>query len=122
MFGLDFTRTEDNCINAALNYGYSIILSAFNREIVSNGYITQLGLFHDNMFNQFNLASDLMEPFRVLVDLEVLSMKLTEFEPKDKLRLVDILNHEILIDGKNQYDNLKYQWYKKSGWHTLMRL
>ena len=105
LFGLDFTRTEDNCINAALNYGYSIILSAFNREIVSNGYITQLGLFHDNMFNQFNLASDLMEPFRVLVDLEVLSMKLTEFEHKDKLRLVDILNHEIIIDGKNQYVN-----------------
>ena len=67
LFGLDFTRTEDNLINAALNYGYSIILSSFTREIVANGYITQLGLFHDNMFNQFNLASDLMEPFRPLV-------------------------------------------------------
>ena len=119
MFGLDFTRTEDNCINAALNYGYSIILSAFNREIVSNGYITQLGLFHDNMFNQFNLASDLMEPFRVLVDLEVLSMKLTEFEHKDKLRLVDILNHEILIDGKNQYVNNAIKIYVKSVFDAL---
>ena len=119
LFGLDFTRTEDNCINAALNYGYSIILSAFNREIVSNGYITQLGLFHDNMFNQFNLASDLMEPFRVLVDLEVLSMKLTEFEPKDKLRLVDILNHEILIDGKNQYVNNAIKIYVKSVFDAL---
>ena len=119
LFGLDFTRTEDNCINAALNYGYTIILSAFNREIVSNGYITQLGLFHDNMFNQFNLASDLMEPFRVLVDLEVLSMKLTEFEPKDKLRLVDILNHEILIDGKNQYVNNAIKIYVKSVFDAL---
>ena len=119
LFGLDFTRTEDNCINAALNYGYSIILSAFNREIVSNGYITQLGLFHDNMFNQFNLASDLMEPFRVLVDLEVLSMKLTEFEPKDKLRLVDILNHEIIIDGKNQYVNNAIKIYVKSVFDAL---
>ena len=45
LFGLDFTRTEDNLINAALNYGYSIILSSFTREIVANGYITQLGLF-----------------------------------------------------------------------------
>ena len=71
LFGLDFTRTEDNVINAALNYGYSIILSAFTREVVMNGYITQLGIFHDNMFNQFNLASDLMEPFRVLVDRQV---------------------------------------------------
>lgn len=40
LFGLEFTRTEDNLINAALNYGYSIILSAFTREIVANGYIT----------------------------------------------------------------------------------
>lgn len=76
LFGLEFTRTEDNLINAALNYGYSIILSAFTREIVANGYITQLGVFHDNMFNQFNLASDLMEPFRILVDRQVLTMKL----------------------------------------------
>ena len=29
-----FTRTEENSINAALNYGYGIILSTFNREIV----------------------------------------------------------------------------------------
>ena len=61
LFGMDFSRSQDNNINAALNYGYSILLSAFNREIVANGYITQLGLFHDNMFNQFNFGSDLME-------------------------------------------------------------
>ena len=84
LFGLDFTRTEDNLINAALNYGYSIILSSFTREIVANGYITQLGLFHDNMFNQFNLASDLMEPFRPLVDKCVLEMKLEQFEHEEK--------------------------------------
>ena len=54
LFGLDFTRTTDCPVNSALNYGYSIILSAFTREITANGYITQLGLFHDNMFNQFN--------------------------------------------------------------------
>ena len=84
LFGLDFTRTEDNLINAALNYGYSIILSSFTREIVANGYITQLGLFHDNMFNQFNLASDLMKPFRPLVDKCVLGMKLEQFEHEEK--------------------------------------
>ena len=54
LFGLDFTRTTDCSVNSTLNYGYSIILSAFKREITANGYITQLGLFHDNMFNQFN--------------------------------------------------------------------
>lgn len=119
LFGLDFTRTEDNYINAGLNYGYSIILSAFTREIVANGYITQLGLFHDNMFNQFNLASDLMEPFRVLIDQKVLQMKLIDFEHSEKMQLVDVLNQEVLIDGKKQYVNNAIKIYCKSVFDAL---
>lgn len=119
LFGLNFTRTEDNEINAALNYGYSIILSAFTREIAANGYITQLGLFHDNMFNQFNLASDLMEPFRVLVDRKVLYMKLEEFGHDEKMQLVDVLNDEVRIDGKIQYVNNAIKIYTKSVFDAL---
>ena len=119
LFGMDFTRTEDNFINAALNYGYSIILSAFTREVVANGYITQLGLFHDNMFNQFNLASDLMEPFRILVDREVIGMKLLQFEHEEKMQLVNILNQEIQIDGKTQYVNNAIKIYCKSVFDAL---
>ncbi len=84
LFGMDFTRTEDNSINAALNYGYGIILSAFNREIAVNGYITQIGLFHDNMFNPFNLGSDLMEPFRPIVDHKVKMLEPQQFEHAEK--------------------------------------
>ena len=120
LFGLDFTRTEDNNINATLNYGYSIILSTFfTREIVANGYITQLGLFHDNMFNQFNLASDLMEPFRVLVDREVKQMKLDSFEHDEKMQLVNILNQEVSIDGRIQYVNNAIKIYCKSVFDAL---
>ena len=119
LFGLDFTRTEDNFINAALNYGYSIILSAFTREVVANGYITQLGLFHDNMFNQFNLASDLMEPFRILVDREVTEMNLIQFEHEEKIQLVNILNQEVQIDGKIQYVNNAIKIYCKSVFDAL---
>lgn len=119
LFGMDFTRTEDNFINAALNYGYSIILSAFTREIVANGYITQLGLFHDNMFNQFNLASDLMEPFRILVDREVTEMDLMQFEHEEKMQLVNILNHEVQMDGKIQYVNNAIKIYCKSVFDAL---
>lgn len=103
VFGMDFSRSLDIPINAALNYGYGIILSTFNREIVSNGYIIQLGLFHDNMFNQFNLGSDLMEPFRILVDRKVYEMKPEKFEKEEKLQLVNILNQEVTIDGKRNY-------------------
>ena len=119
LFGLDFTRTTDCPVNSALNYGYSIILSAFTREVVSNGYITQLGIFHDNMFNQFNLASDLMEPFRVLVDQEVYNMRLEQFEHEEKMLLVNILNKEIQIDGRIQYVNNAIKIYCKSIFDAL---
>lgn len=119
LFGLDFTRTEDNSINAGLNYGYSILLSTFAREIVTNGYITQLGLFHDNMFNKFNLASDLMEPFRVLVDKQVVQMKLDKLEKEEKMQLVNILNQEIQIDGKTQYVNNAIKIYCRSVFDAL---
>ena len=86
LFGKDFTRDKDCPINAALNYGYSIILSCFNREIVCSGYLTQLGLFHENMFNHYNLSCDLMEPFRPLVDITVKKLLLRNSLKMRKLR------------------------------------
>lgn len=119
LFGLDFTRTEDSLINAALNYGYSVLMSAFAREIVASGYLTQLGIFHDNMFNQFNLASDLMEPFRILIDREVWMMTLEVFQHSEKMQLVNVLNHEVRIDGKVQYVNNAIKIYCKSVFDAL---
>lgn len=119
LFGMDFTRTSDNLINAALNYGYSIVLSAFNREVTANGYITQLGLFHNNMFNPFNLSSDLMEPFRILVDQTVWNMPLQEFEHKEKMVIVNILNHEVEIDGRRQYVGNAIKIFCKSVFDAL---
>ena len=55
------------------------------------------------MFNHFNLGSDMMEPFRPLVDREVLEMNLEKFDKEEKLRIIDILNHSVTIDGKEQY-------------------
>ena len=103
LFGMDFTRSTDCVTNAALNYGYSILLSAFNREIVSHGYITQIGLFHNNMFNHFNLSCDLMEPFRVLVDRIVYSERFTKFTSDEKRLLVNVLNNTVRINNTQQY-------------------
>lgn len=114
LFGMKFTRTADEPYNAALNYGYSLLLSACNREITANGYITQLGFFHENMFNQFNFGSDLMEPFRILVDEEVYRMKPEKFEHDEKMRMVNLLNKEVLIDGKRNYLNHAIKIYCKS--------
>ncbi len=119
LFGKDFTRTSDHPCNAALNYGYGLLLSACNREITANGYITQLGLFHDNMFNQFNFGSDLMEPFRVLVDEAVYHMRPEKLEHDEKIQLVDLLNSEVYIDGKRNYLNNALKIYCKSVFDAL---
>ena len=102
MFGMDFSRNKECFTNATLDYGYSIILSAFNREIVSCGYFTQLGLCHRNPYNKFNLASDFMEPFRILVDEVVFSLEANEFTKEHKNILVNILNNTVEIDDKEQ--------------------
>lgn len=114
LFGMKFTRTADVPINAALNYGYGLLLSACNREIVANGYITQLALFHDNMFNPFNFGSDLMEPFRILVDQYVHFLQPDKFEHDEKMWMVNILNKEVFIDGKRNYLNNAIKIYCRS--------
>lgn len=119
IFGMDFTRTADTSINAALNYGYGIILSTFNREVVANGYITQIGLFHDNMFNQFNLGSDLMEPYRILVDFQVKRVQPLKFEHEEKIKMLEILEHEVLIAGRKEYVNNAIKIYCRSVFDAL---
>lgn len=102
VFGMDFTRSAETPINAALNYGYSMLLSMFNREICINGYLTQLGIFHSNMFNHFNLSSDLMEPFRVLVDKRVYHLKPMVFSTDEKHQMWRLLEEKVLIDESRQ--------------------
>lgn len=102
LFGMSFTRSEESPINAALNYGYSLILSMFTREISANGYMTQFGIFHANMFNHFNLACDLMEPFRVVVDRYVKGMQPVKFEKEEKHDIWNILSTYVYIDGSSQ--------------------
>ena len=119
LFGKKFTRTDENHINAALNYGYGIILSIFNREIVSSGYLTQIGLFHDNMFNQFNLSSDLMEPFRPLVDQLVVELKPEKFETEEKRKMLELLNKEVEICGKMEVVTNAIKIYCRSVFDAL---
>lgn len=119
LFGMDFTRSEECLVNAALNYGYSVLLSAFNREIAAAGYLTQLGLFHDNRFNPFNLACDFMEPFRPMVDRLVLESDFNEFGHEEKMQLVDLLNRQVRIDGSVQRLANAIRIYSKSVFRAL---
>lgn len=101
LFGNDFVRNSDDSINAALNYGYAILLSTINKEIINNGYLTQLGIHHKNEFNEFNLTCDLMEPFRIVIDNFVYYNQERKIDTEYKLDIVNILNGTFKYQGKN---------------------
>lgn len=114
LFGNSFNRNQDTSINAALNYGYSIILSYINREIISSGYMTQFGIHHDNQYNYFNLGCDFMEPFRIMIDREVYLLNCEKFGVKEKNALINVLNKEVVIDDKKQFLSNAITIYVKS--------
>ena len=69
---VDFTRDDaTDKRNALLNYGYAIIRSAVARALVSSGLLPAFGLNHASSTNAFNLADDMVEPFRPFVDRQV---------------------------------------------------
>lgn len=114
LWGKKFSRDNDNPVNSALNYGYSLLLSSFNKQIVSLGYLTQLGIWHNNQFNPFNLSSDLMEPFRPLVDQLVFDLAPTKFGPEEKKAILSLFQIQVLIKNEKQYLNNSIRIFTKS--------
>ena len=119
LFGNNFSRNKENSLNAFLNYGYQLLLSTFNKEIVANGYLTQIGIFHKNMFNYYNLSSDLMEPFRVIVDELAYKENPQKFEKDEKRKLQNILKLKFRINNVNHYLSDIIKIYTKSIFDAL---
>lgn len=113
LFGNDFTREKEIDINAGLNYGYTLLLSVFSRELVQTGCMTQFGLKHANQFNDFNLASDIMEPFRPIVDRIIYENKNQSFKVM-KRRLFDIFTDTYKYNEKEMFlTNIASDYTKK---------
>lgn len=105
IFGKDFFRGDDfNPINKYLNYGYSIIASAINREIKIFGYLTELGIHHIGETNPFNLSYDFIEPLRPLIDIQVINNNVNEENYKDYF--IKMLSTQVFVnDNKMFLDN-----------------
>ncbi|NQN54169.1 type II CRISPR-associated endonuclease Cas1 [Streptococcus suis] len=113
LFGNDFSRELDNDINAGLDYGYTLLLSMFAREVVVSGCMTQFGLKHANQFNQFNFASDVMEPFRPIIDRIIYENRKEPFV-KMKKELFTIFSDTFEYNGKEMYlTNIVSDYTKK---------
>jgi CRISPR-associated protein Cas1 len=95
LFGKDFQRGQERWSNAALDYGYAVLRGTIARGLVAHGLLPSIGLFHASEQNAFNLADDLIEPFRPLVDLHVAKHPTAddaELQPEDKAALVGLLD------------------------------
>lgn len=103
-FDEGYTRSNSNYIeNAALNYGYAIAHSAIARTIVAKGLIPGLGIFHRGERNPHNLASDIIEPFRQIIDFYVLKHPPEDYLTKTyRIQLINLLHAKVLIDHKMQ--------------------
>jgi len=100
LFGHGFDRGQEHWINAALDYGYAVLRGAIARGLVAHGLLASLGLFHASEQNAFNLADDLIEPFRPIIDIHVarqLPDEEQELLPVDKASLVKLLNVDVIM-------------------------
>ncbi len=98
LFGAGFHRAAEQWINSALDYGYAVLRGAITRGLVAHGLHPTIGLFHASEQNAFNLADDLIEPFRPLVDLHVAKRHTAaegELSTEDKQALVALLNIDV---------------------------
>lgn len=103
IFGSDFIRFYDDNINAALNYGYTILVSAVIRNLAVFGLNTYLGVHHNSKINNFNLAYDFLEPYRSIVDKFVYDNKDDIVYPLSfefRKSLINLLNKEVLHNDK----------------------
>ena len=103
IFGSDFIRFYDDNINAALNYGYTILASAIIRNLAVYGLNTYLGIHHNSKINNFNLAYDFLEPYRSVIDKFVYDNKDDIVLPLSfefRKKLINLLNKEVLHQNK----------------------
>jgi CRISPR-associated protein Cas1 len=108
LFPPGFSRTQARLHNAAMNYGYSIIRSVLARNLVIYGFLTAFGLHHDSEQNAFNLADDLLEPFRPILDAYVLrhfplGTPERDLTREDKAVLVNVMHEDVSlhqVDGE----------------------
>ena len=103
LYGEHYTRRSDIIINSALNYGYAIVRGMIARSLVAYGFEPSIGLFHHSELNNFNLADDIIEVFRPLVDLYItinIPSYIDELNSQVKREIFNVTNQIVLINGK----------------------
>ena len=109
LFGREFKRKDENLVNACLNYAYAVVRAIIARTVAAYGLEPALGIWHHNIYNSFNLVDDLIEPYRAIIDNEVLNIlqknNFEELNTELKHYLINIQYVVVKFDEK-EYDLL----------------
>lgn len=97
-------REEEFFLNDALNYAYAVVRSRISQSLSACGFIPGVGLFHCSELNNFNLADDIIEPFRPIVDYYIYTKMKdhTELLTPEKSLILKLLETDIKGEGQNQ--------------------
>lgn len=101
----DFTRAdESDPRNALLNYGYAVVRAAIARACAASGLLPAFGIHHASKSNAFNLADDLIEPFRPFVDRRAAERAKDRepdaLTPEDRRHMAAILNDSAILGAE----------------------
>jgi CRISP-associated protein Cas1 len=99
---LGFKRRGNSLQTAVLNYGYAILRATLARQLVVCGLQPILGLHHQGQLNPWNLADDLMEPFRPWADAYMLGLNLQgpELNPQHRQQLVALCLQNVMVNNE----------------------
>jgi CRISPR-associated protein Cas1 len=104
----DFTRDQKalDPRNIALNYGYAIVRGAVARSLVAHGLLPTFGVFHNSELNAYNLADDIIEPLRPMVDMVVKKLEIenaldVHLGVEVKSALINVLVMQMNLEGEN---------------------
>lgn len=100
-FHPSLNRRTDDPINSALNYGYAVVRSAIARQLLYSGFLLSWGLHHKSQFNAMNLADDIIEPYRAMVDIVASRVANANIELNKTQRydLAHVLHNACMVDG-----------------------
>lgn len=113
MYGNVFSRKRksEDAVNAALNYGYSIIAGQVTRVLTMYGFNTNIGIHHESMNNSFNLRISVMILWNLspVVDLYVYKhLNELDYPLPIAIRkeLIELLQFKVKLN--NKFYNLQF--------------
>lgn len=92
--------------NIALNYGYAVVRGAVARSLVAHGLLPTFGVFHNSELNAYNLADDMIEPLRPMVDMVVKKLEIEDeldvhLGISVKSALINVLNMQMRLNDED---------------------